>query len=218
MLTQMHYDGVLRPKLCYSADWPMVLNILQHAQIRRLAKYAAMWQWVMGRCGEAVTPELCPTYARIFLPQYRGPALTLYRGCVEGNERRINWTKSVSIARHFALSRTDFMSEKLVVRTIVPASAIICDTCEFMRKGAEEEVILDPTMLGEIEVIESYEPGSHRVRTTPPAAKLRVSLLKWGERLREQEATIPITATPPETKRLARALRGRHPHLLAAIS
>lgn len=42
-----------------------------------------------------------------------------------------------------------------MIRTAAPAAAIICDTREFMRKGVEDEIIVDPAMLCEIEVVES---------------------------------------------------------------
>ena len=100
-------------------------------------------------------------YARLFLPAYEGGALTVYRGCTVGKEQRMNWTLSETIAASFARN-DDYGADRHVVSALAAASAIICDTRPFMQKGAEDEIVVDPTQLTGIEEIAKVSSRARR--------------------------------------------------------
>lgn len=190
-------------RMKYDRNWPNTIKILQYTEIRELAKYEACYWWLHGMGGIEVPYDQRAAYGRLFLPPYKGPPLTLYRGCTEGEERHASWTTSQTVARQFA--RWNRIGTKHIVRTHAPAEAIIWDTRGLMRKTSQAEIVVDPAMLGEIKVVEILPPRTPQTLDSPrfyPRMKFR----KWGEKLYELDAETPLTASPPEVDRLGRAL------------
>lgn len=171
----------------YDPGWRTMLDLLERVPIRELAKYAAQEQWVVSG-GREVPEAHRVAYARLFLPPYRGGSLVLYRGCVVGKERHVSWTTSERIARSFAIGKLCTV-DRHVVRTLAPVEAIICDTTTFMKKGGEDEIVVDPTLLGEIEVIRIVPlyavPRPRKDKYVQSA--LRATFRRQKEKLRDRE-------------------------------
>jgi len=98
------------------------------------------------------------------LPQYTGPALTLYRG---ENEARYHagkigfcWTQNIRVAKKFGSGLNACKSNGLLLKAYAPTSAIITGPNEHSRYLGEDEITVNPSLLERIEVIESY-PRSH---------------------------------------------------------
>ncbi|HEY5065826.1 MAG TPA: hypothetical protein VIJ04_13495, partial [Xanthobacteraceae bacterium] len=73
---------------------------------------------------------LC-TAARVLMPPYRGPSVRLYRGASDSERRRriygISWTSDIKTAEKFAEECSQFDEGSVLLETIAPPEAIVCD-------------------------------------------------------------------------------------------
>lgn len=74
-------------------------------------------------------PLVCAA-ARVMLPAYTGPAVRLFRGaCLNEHRRRaysLSWTAEIDEAEFFAKERQEWSGGSVVLETLAPPAAIIC--------------------------------------------------------------------------------------------
>lgn len=89
---------------------------------------------------------------------YEKPAetLTIYRGCTPERIHRMAWTTNLEKARWFATRELLWAPEAAVFRAVIPPEGVLCMVdLEVDGNGrSENEIVVDPSFLGEIEQVE----------------------------------------------------------------
>jgi hypothetical protein len=102
---------------------------------------------------------------RRHVARYSGPGLTLLRGQLARHHlaRRygLSWTPDVKVAQMLAVRHGAGEGDAVVLRADVRSDAIIIDLREYPLAIArrEPQLLVDPRMLGEIEVVETVHDG-----------------------------------------------------------
>lgn len=125
---------------------------------------AFMWGWSIS--GDYIRLEvgsdliLLNALWAIVPHRYSGGSLTLYRGDGWGNRKHrtygMSWSTSQEVAESFAAGiwrKTEGGS--VVLRTVAPASAILC-RCESGAHDEEDEYLVDRRRLGTVDLIKRY--------------------------------------------------------------
>jgi hypothetical protein len=112
---------------------------------------------------DAADDPLVLAALRALLPAYHGPDRTLYRGeSIYAWRRRrhgMAWTTDLDVARAFAdESRRNTNHGGVVLRSVVPGSAIIAEIDSDEDQTSEFEFIVDRRGLGKVEAIERLLP------------------------------------------------------------
>ena len=105
---------------------------------------------------------LLPALRKI-LPTYTGPAVTLFRGEGAWNRSRrtygMSWTSNLEVAEAHARSGMYRFSQggSLVLSTLAPPEAIVCDVSLHIEDRYEEsEILVDRRRLGQVTVLRRY--------------------------------------------------------------
>jgi hypothetical protein len=108
--------------------------------------------------------NLAAAYRKL-LPPYTGPALRLYRGDSADNhstrEYGLAWTSNQIIAELFASGGWRALGESVLVESVVPPEAIICDIGQHgFSHHLENEYLVDRRLLGAVTVIKRWPQRS----------------------------------------------------------
>jgi len=99
---------------------------------------------------------------RVWLPQYAGPDMTLYRGenldRLEAGRVGIAWTPNIETARIFARGLNAQGKGGAVIRCLVPAAAIVAGPSRHSEHIQEAEFTADPRDL-RVQVLERHPPA-----------------------------------------------------------
>ncbi len=115
---------------------------------------------------------------RILLPSYNGPPVRLFRGTgALGRRRRIyglSWSADAAVAERFALERRQWPGGSVLLETLAPPEAIICqvnyppsytqDEIEDLRRECPDGIIVDYHQEMEYVVDRRHLNGVHVVR------------------------------------------------------
>ncbi len=173
-------------------DWQEVIDALTGIEVRPLLRLAFVHEWAITPVRHVPQPvkvALC----RIFMPPYAGPPVTLYHGCLAGEEAGMSWTGQLGTARAFARYKAA-RGETIVVSTIT--SDIVCHVRQFMKRCGEDEYVIDPARIGEVQRLETL-PQRYDQKRKPLAASsghsvhkaFRASFYREMARLRDAERT-----------------------------
>lgn len=134
--------------------WPDVLReiaALDAVHIGAQIAFVDAWKRMQFRTGmKGVDDDLFYAGLRKMLPAYEGDERTLYRGQTPDELAGMSWTTQKFIALRFALYEYGNPDEggpyrgNVVLTAIVPPSAIICNIHDWVRRGGEGEVLIDP--------------------------------------------------------------------------
>jgi hypothetical protein len=126
---------------------------------------AVLWFWHTYGFHVADSMKADPILAatlKTLLPPCGCPAQTLYRGeALERHQARIygmSWTTNVEVARMFAGRRVRGTPGGVLLKIAASPEMIFCAPNENSRRMGEHEYLIDPRMIHEVEVLESY-PG-----------------------------------------------------------
>lgn len=99
---------------------------------------------------------------RVLLPAYTGPPMRLFRGDNLVNRRRrtygIAWSAKRATAERFAQEPYNLASKggAVLLKTLAPASSIICATHVIGDHYGEDEYLVDRRVLGPVEIVARY--------------------------------------------------------------
>ena len=94
--------------------------------------FQTAWIWAKHLPREVDDHPLVCAVARVMLPAYAGPAVRLFRGaCLLERQRRIyglSWAADIAVAESFAKDyQEDLPGDSVVLETLAPSAAIICE-------------------------------------------------------------------------------------------
>ncbi|RUR65894.1 hypothetical protein EJP67_02345 [Variovorax guangxiensis] len=153
-----------------AAHWPTICSqMCSEAPTRELADLLrSRWTEYGGRIRvDTGDDALLVRALRAWLPMYRGPEMTLLRG--ESIERyqagRLGfcWTPNRETAEMFASGlQADYPGGGCLLQCLAPPDAILAAPDAHSRWLGEEEYVLDPTKLGDVEVVTRYPRPQRR--------------------------------------------------------
>jgi hypothetical protein len=141
-------------------DWPDAMAALTDAEIRPLLRLAFVYEWA-AHAFKHVPRPMKSALCQMFMPPYVGTTKLLYRGCLVGDEIGMSWTGDLDTAVKFARHAAG-RGEALVAATTT--DAIICHVGQFMKKRGEDEYVVDPSGLADIQTLETLPPRAARTR------------------------------------------------------
>jgi hypothetical protein len=111
---------------------------------------------------------------RVLLPQYRGPSVRVFRGAA-ANERRcrlygLSWTTDIEVAEKFADERRVWHDGSVLLETLAPRKAILCNVTEAGGHYAESEYLVDRRYLNRIRLVRRY-PQAEETRALTAAMR-----------------------------------------------
>jgi hypothetical protein len=97
---------------------------------------------------------------RVLLPVYNGPPVTLFRG-THARERRarrygMSWTSSREVGGIFADPKRHGGDDSVLIETIAPPEAILCDVAAAGGPYDENEYLVDRRYLTTVKLVRRY--------------------------------------------------------------
>jgi hypothetical protein len=150
--------------------WPRVLTELGEWPSDYKLGDALVMTWLVSglKLGPAIGENigLFAEALRRHLPRYDGAGLTVFRGQLETFHRKrcygISWTTDLEVANRLATWHSAGEGDAVVLRMAASPEMIIADLRKhhYARHMEEPQLLVDPCMVGEVEVIETvpYPP------------------------------------------------------------
>jgi hypothetical protein len=145
--------------------WRNVLIELAQRPVDYEIGESLVMAWLVGgiRLGRAFQKDigLFAEALRRHLPRYDGGGLTVFRGQLETFHRKrcygISWTTDMEVANTLATWHAAGEGEAVVLRMAASSEMIIADLRQHLhaRYMEEPQLLVDPRMVGEVEVIET---------------------------------------------------------------